>query len=163
MGGGEQRFNLVVHHLFVGVVLCEHAKELDDAGVLHTMLQLSRRSQKIETKHTSASNLIVKDHRHSQRQHNDKIRETHWSPVPSKHNTNVRAAFSGGMTMGATEIEPSLTAPGLVNADTWGELEVSVAVSDRVLAARKWPSSAVVDIYRFWCVLWEKKGGEWWA
>jgi hypothetical protein len=34
-GGGEQWLDLVVHHLFVGVVLCEHAEEFNDVGVLH--------------------------------------------------------------------------------------------------------------------------------
>ena len=53
------------------------------------------------------------------------------------------------MGVGPLEIEPSFTGstpPGLINADTWGELAVSVAVSEKLLPERKWPSSAVVDI-----------------
>jgi len=63
------------------------------------------------------------------------------------------------MGEGPPEIVPSFTgwtSPGLMNADAWGELAVSVAVSEKLLPKRKWPSSAVVDIYQFW---WEKKGG----
>jgi len=56
---GNSGLDLVVHHLFAGVVLCEDAEQFNDAGILYTTLQLSRRSQEIET-HTSASNLIVK-------------------------------------------------------------------------------------------------------
>ena len=54
------------------------------------------------------------------------------------------------MGEGLSGIEPSFTGStrlGLINADAWGELAVSTAASGKVLAERKWPSSAVVDIY----------------
>ena len=65
------------------------------------------------------------------------------------------------MGVGPLEIEPSFTPPGLMNADAVGELAVSVAVSEKLLPERRWPSSAVVDILSV--SLWEKKGGGWWA
>ena len=107
--------------------------------------QLSRRSQNIEDAYIRIEPNRQVIHNAS---HNDKRTRTHWSPVPSKHNTNVRAACSGGTTMGVgpLEIEPSFTPPGLMNADAVGELAVSVAVSEKLLPERKWPSSAVVDI-----------------
>ena len=112
--------------------------------------------------HTSASNLIVKSFTTPATTIREE--ETHWSPVPSKHSTNVRAACSGGTTMGVgpPAIEPSFTPPGLINADAGGELAVSVAVSEKLLPERKWPSSAVVDILSV-SLWWEKKGGGWWA
>ena len=65
----EKRVYLVVHHLFVGVVLSEHGEEFNDAGVLYKDFSYQQGDPRRLKTHTSASNLIVKEHCHSQRLH----------------------------------------------------------------------------------------------